>query len=288
MRNTKLKLIFSLFLGLIIFTYTNSFAQTKQDIRIVSLGGTITETIFALGGGKMAVGVDVSSIYPTEAEKLPKVGYWRRLSPEGVISLKPTHVIATYDAGPEAVLQQFEKAGIKVIKLPAVFSFNQVKENINTIANAIGKIDESKKVIAKLEADYKKVVPKIKSLKKKPKTLFLYLRNGKILDAGGKNTPADGMINIAGGTNVASELEGWKTVTSEFFLTAQPDVLILTKTGLESAGGAEALKNIPGLGATPAVKNNNILILDDVAFLGFGPRFVESLEQTLVGFEKVK
>lgn len=289
MNKLNFKSKFTLFVVLLgLFIFDKQISNAENNKKIVALGGTITETIYALGGGNMLVGVDVSSIYPAEANKLPKVGYWRRLSAEGVLSLKPTHVIATYDAGPPEVLAQFEKAGVKVVKLPAVFTYEQVKANINLIAKTIEKENEAKTIIAKLDKDYNVLAPKIKKIKSKANALFLYLRNGKILDAGGKNTPADGMISIAGGINIANSLDGWKTVTSEFFLTAQPDVIIVTKTGLESAGGIEALKAIPGLSATPAVKNNNIIILDDIAFLGFGPRFVESLEQTFKAFSKVK
>ncbi len=264
-------------------------AETKSESnRIVTLGGTITETVYALGAGGDIVGTDISSIYPAETDKLPKLGYWRRLSPEGVLSLKPNLILATYDTGPQNVLDQFEKAGIKVIKIPAVFTFNQVKENIELIAKAINKEKEAKKIIAKLDKEYKPLSSKITKLKYSPKTLFLYLRNGKILDAGGNNTPADGMISIAGGTNVAKSLEGWKTVTNEFFLTSQPDVIIVTKTGLESAGGMEALKNIPGLSATPAIKNNKVLVYDDIEFLGFGPRFTESLSKLYESYSKIK
>lgn len=264
-------------------------AETKSEgNRIVTLGGTITETVYALGAGSEIVGTDISSIYPADTDKLPKLGYWRRLSPEGVLSLKPTIILATYDTGPQTVLDQFEKAGIKVIKIPAVFTFNQVKENISVIAKAINKENEGKKIIAKLDKDYKPLFSKISKLKYSPKTLFLYLRNGKILDAGGNNTPADGMISLAGGINVAKSLEGWKTVTNEFFLTSQPDVIIVTKTGLESAGGMEALKNIPGLSSTPAIKNNNILVYDDIEFLGFGPRFTQSLSKLYGSYSKIK
>lgn len=266
----------------------NSAETKSENNRIVTLGGTITETVYALGAGGDIVGTDISSIYPAETDKLPKLGYWRRLSPEGVLSLKPNLILATYDTGPQNVLDQFEKAGIKVIKIPAVFTFNQVKENIELIAKAIDKEKEAKKIIAKLDKEYKPLSSKITKLKYSPKTLFLYLRNGKILDAGGNNTPADGMISIAGGTNVAKSLEGWKTVTNEFFLTSQPDVIIVTKTGLESAGGMEALKNIPGLSATPAIKNNKVLVYDDIEFLGFGPRFTESLSKLYKSYSKIK
>ena len=65
-----------------------------EDIsRIVVLNGDITEVVFALGLGDNVVGVDTSATYPTEALELPKIGYQRSLSAEGILSMAPSVVI---------------------------------------------------------------------------------------------------------------------------------------------------------------------------------------------------
>jgi hypothetical protein len=74
----------------------------KETERIVTVGGSATEIVYALGAGGQAVGADTSSVFPEEARKLPQVGYQRQLSAEGVLSLKPTLVVMTEDAGPPA------------------------------------------------------------------------------------------------------------------------------------------------------------------------------------------
>ena len=66
-----------------------------QAQRVVSVGSALTEIVYALGAEKMLVGVDTTSLYPAAARSLPQVGYMRALSAEGVLSLKPTLVIAT-------------------------------------------------------------------------------------------------------------------------------------------------------------------------------------------------
>ena len=96
-------------------------ANARQPPRIVSVGSSITEIVYALGAEKMLVGVDTTSLYPEEARKLPLVGYMRALSAEGVLSLKPTLIIATTAAGPAGALDQLKATGIEVMILPDLY-----------------------------------------------------------------------------------------------------------------------------------------------------------------------
>ncbi len=76
-------------------------AQAIDSSRIVSIGGAITEIIYALGLDGRIVGVDTTSLYPPEAlKRTPNVGYMRALSAEGILSLKPSWVIAIQGSGP--------------------------------------------------------------------------------------------------------------------------------------------------------------------------------------------
>ncbi|MDZ7629929.1 MAG: ABC transporter substrate-binding protein [Gemmatimonadaceae bacterium] len=59
-------------------------------LRIVTLGGAITETVFALGRGAQVVGVDASSQFPATVSRLPNVGYFRQAGAEGIMALRPT------------------------------------------------------------------------------------------------------------------------------------------------------------------------------------------------------
>ena len=66
------------------FTFINA-----QEHKLVTVGGSITETAIALGHQKDIIGIDLSSIYPKEIVKnIPKIGYWLQLPKEGILSLK--------------------------------------------------------------------------------------------------------------------------------------------------------------------------------------------------------
>lgn len=79
-----------LFTALLALSWT--FSVTAAE-RIVVAGGSLTELIYAMGAGKRVVGVDETTSYPPETAKLPHIGYWKQLSSEGILSLRPDSVI---------------------------------------------------------------------------------------------------------------------------------------------------------------------------------------------------
>jgi len=81
----------------------NGVVSVKANARrIVSIGGALTEILYALQAQSELVAVDTTSSFPDAAQKLPNVGYARSLSTEGVLAMAPTMILATEDAGPQA------------------------------------------------------------------------------------------------------------------------------------------------------------------------------------------
>ncbi len=272
-----------------LFTACNSSEQrpAEDKQRIVTLGGSVTEITFALGAGVEVIGTDLSSTYPAEVQKLPRVGYWRTLSAEGVLSLQPSLVLADHECGPPSSLQQIEKAGVPVQRLPESISPEGMRTRIRAIATALSRKEQGEELIRRVDQEYSNAQKLVQALPGKPRTLFVYMRGSSIFSAGGAGTHADAMIRLCGGVNVAASINGMKPVSPEFFMQSQPDVLIVTTSGLESAGGIEPLRQRPGLAETPAVRNGHILVVDDLAFLGFGPRMPEAIRQVAETYAKV-
>ncbi|WP_457796288.1 hypothetical protein [Methylocystis sp. S23] len=64
------------FLGAALGLAILSIADARADERIVSVGGAVTEIIYALGRDALIAAVDTTSLYPPEALKTkPNVGY---------------------------------------------------------------------------------------------------------------------------------------------------------------------------------------------------------------------
>ena len=251
-------------------------ASTVDPSRIVTLGGTITEIVFALGAGERVVGVDASSSFPAEADQLPKVAYHRRLSAEGVLSLEPTLVIATTEAGPPEAIEQLGSAGPTVLVLPHEPTVEGAVDMIDRIAAALGLRDRGAVLIRTLEEDLRQVRSLVPEAGPVAKVLFLYARGQGTLMVAGQDTGADTMIDLAGGANAVQGYSGYKPLTSEAAVAAAPDVLLLMDSGLESIGGARKLWELPGLELTPAGQQGRVLSMDGLLLLGFGPRLGEA------------
>ena len=241
--------------------------------RIVSLNGSTTEILFALGVGENVVGCDASSTYPKNVrEKLPSVGYQYRLNVEGILSLKPTLVIGRDDVKPPQVIEQLRMAGVTVLQLKEPRSFEAAKQRLRTIGEAVGCQKRATELIAALAADIEKLEEKRKGDWPKQKVLFLYLRGPQTAFVVGKDSAPGAMFEIVGAENAAGDIKGSKPMTAEAVIAAQPDVYVLFTTGLKSIGGVEGLLKLPGLAHTPAGRNRRVVAMSGQYLSGFGPR----------------
>lgn len=252
-------------------------AQAAGAPRIVSVGGALTETLFALGAQGDLVGVDTTSFYPDAAKKLPSVGYQRTLSAEGVLSLTPTLLVATEDAGPPAVLRQIEAARVPIHILDSGHSFEGVLARTRRLADLTGRSDAGNALIERLLSEWQASRTRVAALAPKdaikaPRVLFLMMQGPNLLRAAGTGTGPDAMIAYAGARNAFAGVEGYKTLSPEAAVAAAPDVIVTTDLGLAAVGGPANLLRAPGLAQTPAGRAQRVASVEILLALGFGPR----------------
>ena len=268
----------------------NTVVITSSE-RIVSLNGSTTEILFALGVGEKVVGCDASSTYPEGVkEKLPSVGYQYGLNAEGILSLKPTLVIGRDDVKPPQVVEQLRMAGVTVLLLKEPRSFETAKKRLITIGKAVGCERKAEKLTKAIDADIKKLETKLVSQKGKPKqkALFLYLRGTQTTLVLGTNTAPGAMFEIVKAENAAGNIKGNKPMTAEAVIAAQPDVYVLFTTGLESIGGVDGLLKLPGLAHTLAGQNKRVVAMTGQYLSGFGPRCARAALDLFKGIYEVE
>lgn len=249
----------------------------SQDERLITIGGPVTETVFALGRGDAVVAVDTSSVFPAQAVQRPKVGYQRTISAEGILALRPSRVLAAEETGPPAAVAQLRSAGIPIEIIPSENSVDGARRKITLIAKLLAVPERGAQLIAQLDAEVQQAAAQ--SVERAPRVLFLYARGAGTRQVAGGGTSADAMIKLAGGENAAAALTGYKPFSAESLLSARPDVLLLTSRGAESLGGAQAIQLLPGLSALPAARHPRVLTLDDLLLLGFGPRTGQAIRE---------
>ena len=254
--------------------------ETQAYQRIVSLGGGVTETLYALGVGEQIVATDVSSLYPEQSTKLPKVGYIRATSAEGIASMKPDIVIASDALGPATVKEQLKTSGIALKLVPEAKSIESAAQRIRQLGALVGKKEKAENLAKAVETIAAKPNPETKA----PRILFLFGHGGASLMAAGNKTGAATMIEAAGGINAVAGYDGYRPLTAESVLEAKPDIILVTHRSLGAVKGEAGLWKTPGVALTPAGKNKKLVIMDDLKLLGFGPRTGAALEELRQAF----
>ncbi|ALX94932.1 hemin ABC transporter substrate-binding protein [Serratia fonticola] len=234
--------------------------------RIVSIGGDVTEIAFALGAGDEVVARDSTSLHPAAVQKLPDVGYMRQLNAEGILALKPTLILSTELAEPALVLKQLEDSGVKVVRIPGDTTVQAVPEKISVIADAINRSSQGKQLAER----YQQQLAAIANTPLPVKVLFVMSHGGITPMAAGQQTAADAIIRAAGLKNAMQGFSRYRPLSQEGVIASEPDLLLVTTDGVRSIGGQENLWLLPGMALTPAGKNRRVLIVDDMALLGFG------------------
>lgn len=261
------RLLFAANLGLAL-----SPAAAEVPPRIVSVGGALTEIIYALDGQANLVGADTTSLWPETAKSLPQVGYMRNLSAEGILSLSPDLLIASAHAGPPAVLEQIRNVGVEVIILPEAYSEAGVADKITAVAALLNKQEAGVRLAAKTRADFQQLADRRAQLTRQPKTLFFMAISQGAPLVSGRDTPADAMIRLAGGSNAADGFSGNKAIGGEAIIAAAPEVILLTDISVKALGGLEQCYRLPGIAQTPAGRNGRLIEVDTLSLLGFGVR----------------
>lgn len=260
--------------------------KAKNSNSIVVAGGSITEIIYFLNLQNKLVGVDVTSNYPLNAKKLPSIGYIRNLSIEGLLSLKPNLILAEESIGPPIIVKQLNKTSVEF----RIIKNNYTIDGINEKFLCISKILD---VEIKNNIDYKKFVNNVKKLKsfvknnnkEKKDILLILMMKGTSPIIAGKNTSGHGFIKMIGQNNSMGKVSGWKPVSSEQILIANPNYIIVTKRALKDFTSIEKFLKLPGISSTKAAKNKNVFIKDGMSLLGYGPRTINVAKEILINIK---
>ncbi|WIJ24466.1 heme/hemin ABC transporter substrate-binding protein [Devosia sp. RR2S18] len=249
------------------------FADTS---RLVSIGGSLTEIIYALGKEDRLVARDQTASYPPEVRELPDVGYMRQLAPEGVLSVSPSALLVLEGSGPPEALEVLASAGVEYQSVPESYSAEGVLTKIRAVGQALGVDDEAASFAAQVEQQFADLAAHTDTIETSSRVLFILSTEGGKIQASGTGTAADGIIKLAGAVNAITEYSGYKALTEEAILAAAPDAIVMMDRGGDhGASDADLLAN-PAIALTPAGQNKAIHRMDGAYLLGFGPRTAQA------------
>lgn len=247
--------------------------------RLVVIGGSLTEVVYALGEESRIVARDTTALYPAAALKLPDVGYMRRLSPEGVLSVNPTALLVIEGSGPPEALDVLSKGSVPYITIPESYSHQGILDKVIGTGKALGVQDKAEKLASELDTQLKAAEEATKDIPDAERKRVLFVisaADGKIR-ASGTGTAANGIIELAGAINAVTAYDGYKDLTDEAIIEANPDVIVMMDNGGDHTATNKAVLEHPSVSLTTAGQNKALLRFDGAKLLGFGPRTPEAI-----------
>lgn len=251
----------------------------QETARVAVAGGTLTEIVHALGLAERLVGVDTTSTFPAATAVLPKLGYQRTLSAEGVLALRPDLLLAAAEAGPPQALHQIRLGRVRVETIAAPDTPEGVAAKIAGVAAALGATERAEALLRRFWPAWRAARAETEQYPRHPRVLFILAHGGGGVLTGGRGTAAEAMIRLAGGINAGDGTEGYQPLTTESVVLARPEVLLVTREGVGQLGGLEALWKHPAVRLTPAGRARRAVVMDSLYLLGFGPRLPQAVRE---------
>ena len=248
-----------------------SVAISKRPERIVSIGPSNTEFLFALGAGDRVVGTDDFSDEPAAAKTKDHVG-GVKVNLEKVVSLKPDLIVTVkFSDGTIEALSQLNAAVLVIDPQGAA----DVARSATLIGQAVGA--DGAKLARDIQAQLDAVKAKTDAAPKLKVFHEIDASDPAKIYTVGPTSFIDDLIKIAGGTNVfATAKTAYPTVSGEEIIRTDPDVIILGDALYGTT--IESITSRPGWSTLSAVKNKRVYAGSSV-FGRPGPRLGQAAQE---------
>jgi iron complex transport system substrate-binding protein len=245
---------------------------TAKPARIVSLAPTATEDLYAVGAGPQVVAVDQDSDYPATAPVTKLSGLTPNL--EAIAKYNPDLVVASQNSG--GLVSGLGKLGIPVLIEPAVTNLAGAYQQIDQIGQATGHLAQAEKTTASMKTQIAATVKRAGS-SHPDLTYYWELTANPYYSVTsstfiGQIVALFGLKNIADAADKASD-GGYPQLSEEYIVKAQPQIIFLADN--QAADGGQTAAKVaerPGWSAIPAVKDHEVVGLNDDIASRWGPR----------------
>ncbi len=246
--------------------------------RIISLAPSNTEILYALGLGDRVIARTDYDTYPPEATQKPSIGGFSTPNIEQIVAMNPDLVVAA-DIHKDQVVPQLEADGITVICL-APQTVQQVLDAITLVGKVTGVEQTASALVDSMQQRIDAITSKTKDLTQDQRPRTMYIVWPDPIMVGGGNTIQGELIDMAGGSNIADNLDSYATMNIEAILAANPQVMIAsTGMGEGADAGFTFIKTDDRLADTDARINGQIYAIDQDIISRGGPRIVDALEE---------
>ena len=255
-----------------------------QPHRVISLSPSATEMLFAIGAGSQVIAVDDQSNYPSNVPKTKLSGFTPNI--EAIAGYTPDLVVAADDLG--GLVHGMQALNIPILIEPAAKNLDDSYLQIRQLGAATGHPSEADTLTAKMRSQVGALVA---SVAKPARQLRVYHELDNTYYSATSATFIGQVYRLLGLTNIAdsatSATSDYPQLSAEFIVSSNPDLIVLADTkccqqDLRTVGAR------PGWGAIAAVRNGQVIGVDDDIASRWGPRIVDFMQTVAAHVQQVE
>jgi iron complex transport system substrate-binding protein len=246
--------------------------------RVITLAPSLTEIVYAVGGGARLVGTVTYSDYPVAAQALPRVGDNKRLDLERIAQLKPDLILAWYHGSSQKELERLSALGI-----PMFYVEPQTLEQVPTALERIGALLGTDAAARRAADSFRNGLADLRTRHRRaaPVRVFYQVWPQPLMTVNGQQIISN-VIDLCGGRNIyADQPLTVPQLSTESVVAADPDVIIAARVDHDSASGAKdgrqdaALSSWLRFTSMRAVRTRQIWTVPGDAISRAGPRLLD-------------
>jgi iron complex transport system substrate-binding protein len=251
---------------------TGPVTISAQPKRIVSLSPTATEDLYQDGAGKQVVAVDESSDYPPGVPKTSLNGTDPNV--EAIAGYDPSLVITAANAN--GLVAGMKKLGVPVLVEPAATTLSAAYAQIGQIGQATGHVAQAAAVVAGMRAQIAADLAKAGTTHRD--LSYFWEVSASPYYSATSQTIFGQIVGMFGLKNIADKVAtaadgGYPELTEEYIVASKPQIVFLTDNDPGDGGQTPAIVAArPGWADIPAVKNHEVIALNDDVAARWGPR----------------
>jgi ABC-type Fe3+-hydroxamate transport system substrate-binding protein len=239
--------------------------------RIVSLVPSLTDFLFAIGGGGRVAGItDYCTEPAAQVADLPRVRGTKNPDRERVAALRPDVVLASKEENRERDVLAFEERGIPVY-VTDICSVAGALAQLGALAEALDMAAGAAPLLGEMRA----ALEEERARQAEPWRVLVFIWRDPWM-AVGADTYADDLLAVCGAENLARRLPGrYPRAALDAFLALEPDVILLPDEPYRF-GEADRAAFAP-FAECAAVREGRVLLCDGALLTWYGPRTAAAL-----------
>lgn len=248
--------------------------------RVISLAPSLTEMLYAAGGGDTLVGAVEYSDFPPAALKVPRIGSNMHLDLERIAQLRPDLVLVWMHGNAEREIER-----LRALKIPMFFlephQITDIPGGLERIGHLVGSDHVAEQAAGRFRANHATL--QATYAQRAPVRVFYQIAEQPLMTINDHQIISD-VIHLCGGINVfGREKMLVPQLSTESVVAADPDIILTARIGASSdhADTAQRKPDAPTLQRwlafrdMKAVRNRQLWLIPGDQISRHGPRILD-------------